>query len=83
MGEGMPSNRNGSLEVRPAGPGSGWLLDREDDSAAVISRHRTQREAIAEGKALAKNEQTELVVKGRDGRMRARLSYDRPYPTKD
>jgi len=63
-----------TIEVRPAGPGSGWVVARLGESD-VISRHSTQLAAIKEGKPLAKREASDFVVKGRDGRVRARSSY--------
>jgi hypothetical protein len=41
----------------------------------VISRHDTQLAAIKVGKPLARRDETEFVLRGRDGRVRARSSY--------
>jgi hypothetical protein len=70
----MTTHDKKPIEVRPAGPGSGWVVARQGDPD-VISRHPTQLAAIKEGKPLARREATDFVVKGRDGRARARSSY--------
>jgi hypothetical protein len=40
-----------------------------------MSRYRTQDEAARVGRRTAKREQTEFVLKGRNGRIRDRSSY--------
>ena len=75
----MTTHNKQPIEVRPAGPGSGWVVARQDDPN-VISRHPTQLEAIKAGKPLARREATDFVVKGRDGRVRARSSYRDVHP---
>jgi hypothetical protein len=78
----MTAKRKRPIEVRPAGPGSGWVLARLGDPN-VISRHATQLAAIKVGKPLAKRDETEFVLRGRDGRVRARSSYrDAPPPSR-
>ena len=70
----MP-NKTKPIEVRPAkGPGSGWELARQGD-ASPMSTYRTQDEAARAGRRTAKREQTEFVLKGRNGRIRDRSSY--------
>jgi Uncharacterized protein conserved in bacteria (DUF2188) len=58
-----------------------WVVEREGASR-VSSRHRTQAEADERGRALAKRERVELIIHGRDGRIRQRDSYgnDPPRP---
>jgi Uncharacterized protein conserved in bacteria (DUF2188) len=69
----MP-NRNKPIEVRPAtGEDAGWEVARQGEST-VISKHRTQGAAIKKGKPLARRDQTEFVLKGRNGRVRDRSS---------
>jgi Uncharacterized protein conserved in bacteria (DUF2188) len=51
-----------------------WIVEREGASRAS-SRHRTQAEADEGGRAVARREQVELIVHGRDGRIRQRESY--------
>jgi hypothetical protein len=70
----MTANEKQPIEVRPAGPGSGWVLARLGDPN-VISRHPTQLAAIKAGRPMAKREETVFVLRGRDGRVRARSSY--------
>ena len=73
-----PSTTDPPVEVRPAGPGSGWLVARQ--GSRVISRHRTQSEAAKEGKELAKRERVEFVLKGRDGQVRERSCFGSASP---
>lgn len=54
---------NGNWAVRGAG------------NARVTSQHETQREAIAAARQIAQNQQSELLVHGRDGRIRERDSH--------
>ena len=56
------------------GRGSGWELARQGD-ASPMSTYRTQDEAARAGRRTAKREQTEFVLKGRNGRIRDRSSY--------
>jgi Uncharacterized protein conserved in bacteria (DUF2188) len=71
----MPSNRNKPIEVRPVkGPDRGWQVACQGSSGA-ISKHRTQQAAVKRGRPLAEREQTEFVLKGRNGRVRDRSSY--------
>ena len=75
----MTTHDKKPIEVRPAGPGSGWVVARQGDPD-VISRHPTQLAAIKSGKPLARREATDFVVKGRDGHVRARSSYRDAHP---
>ena len=54
--------------------GDQWAAAHEGRSRPD-STHRTQERAISAGRRVAKKEQTELVVHGRDGRVRERDSY--------
>jgi hypothetical protein len=69
----MPANRTKPIEVRPA-KGSGWEVAHQGDTRDA-STHRTQLEAARAGRRMAKREQTEFVLKGRNGRIRDRSSY--------
>lgn len=54
------------------------------DSGSVISSHQTQNAAIAAGKREAKKDKVDLVVHGRDGKIRSKDSYGNdPNPPKD
>lgn len=45
--------------------------------------HETQRKAITEARKIAKKQKTELVVHGRDGRIREKNTYGKdPFPPK-
>ncbi len=52
----------------------GWAVRTEGHSRAT-STHSSQREAIEAARKLAKDTATELVIHGRDGRIRERDSY--------
>ncbi|MBL8564322.1 MAG: DUF2188 domain-containing protein [Hyphomicrobiaceae bacterium] len=57
-----------------------WAVRPEGGSRAS-STHDTQREAIDRGRQVAQNQGTELLVHGRDGRIRARDSHGKdPNP---
>lgn len=61
---------------------NGWAVKPEGGQRAS-SVHRTQQEAIEAGRELARNQKSELLVHGRNGRIRARDSYGNdPFPPK-
>ena len=69
-----------NISVGPSGQGT-WNVDR---GGTTISRHRTQATAIDKATPIAKREQTDLIIKGRDGRIRSKDSYGPdPNPPKD
>ena len=71
----MPRNENKPIEVRPAhGSEPGWEVARQGD-LTPLSTHRTQREAAASGKRVAKRDHDEFVLRGRDGRIRDRANF--------
>jgi len=58
----------------------GWAVKSEGSSKAS-SVHSTQAEAITQGRKVAKNQSSELLIHGRDGRIRARDSHGNdPHP---
>lgn len=60
----------------------GWAVRIEGRSTAT-SVHNSQREAIESARKLAKDAATQLVIHGRDGRIRERDSYaSDPLPKK-
>lgn len=60
----------------------GWAV-RGENSSRVTSQHDTQGSAIDAGRAIAQNQNSELVIHGRDGRIRDKDSQGRdPYPPK-
>ena len=52
----------------------GWVV-RSERSSRATSIHGSQREAIDAARKLAKKTATQLVIHGRDGRIRERDSY--------
>ena len=56
-------------------PGGGWHVQL-DGSELPSSQHRSQLEAIAEGRRLARAEKARLFIHGRDGQVRDRMAYD-------
>lgn len=54
--------------------------ERGDRASSV---HSTQQDAIDRGREMARNQGTELLIHGRDGRIRERDSHGHdPYPPK-
>ncbi len=58
--------------------GNGWAVISEG-SKRVAEITGTQRDAITVAREIAKNSRAELVIHGRDGRIRDKDSY-RKYP---
>lgn len=62
--------------------GGKWSVRRAGASRAS-GVYDTQKEAIEKAKDIARTQQTELYIHGRDGRIRERNSYGRdPFPPK-
>jgi uncharacterized protein YdaT len=60
-----------------------WAVRGEGNSRDT-SRHATQSEAIDAAKDIARRQQSEVVIHGRDGRIRDKDSYGHdPSPPKD
>jgi len=60
----------------------GWAV-RAEGSTRATSLHNSQREAVEAARKLAKEAATQLVIHGRDGRIRERDSYGSdPLPPK-
>lgn len=60
----------------------GWAV-RGAGSERATSVHGTQREAITAGRRIAQSQKTELLVHGRDGRIRELDSFGNdPFPPK-
>ncbi len=58
----------------------GWAV-RGEGNERVTSVHDTQGEAIEVAREIARNQESELLVHGRDGRIRERDSYGNdPFP---
>lgn len=60
---------------------NGWRVQKGKET---VSKHKTQENAIKRAKPLAKEMKTELVVQGRDGKIRSKDSFGNdPCPPKD
>ncbi|EGR1309020.1 DUF2188 domain-containing protein [Vibrio sinaloensis] len=60
----------------------GWAVRGENNSRDT-SHHRTQEEARLAAREIAKNQKSEVVIHGRDGRIRDKDSYGNdPFPPK-
>ena len=60
----------------------GWAV-RGEGNEKVTSVHPTQLEAIEAGRGIARNQQSELLIHGENGRIRERNSYGNdPFPPK-
>ncbi|WP_367389077.1 DUF2188 domain-containing protein [Lewinella sp. LCG006] len=58
----------------------GWATKGAGNERAT-KVHATQADAIAHAKQIAQNQQSELLIHGRNGRIRERNSYGNdPYP---
>lgn len=61
----------------------GWAV-KKGGSTRASKICDTQQEAIAYGKVIAKNQNAELYIHGKDGKIREKNSYGRdPLPPKD
>lgn len=61
---------------------NGWAV-RGEGNERVTSVHSTQAEAIDAARGIARSQQSELLIHGRDGQIRDRDSYGNdPYPPK-
>ena len=60
-----------AVEPRPSGQ---WAV-QTDGTKRADSLHDRQADAIKRARELAKNKQTELVIKGEDGRIRQKDSF--------
>lgn len=63
--------------------GDDWAL-RGAGNKKATAVFDTQAEAIAAGITVAKNQQSELIIQGRNGQFRSKDSYGNdPFPPKD
>ena len=61
----------------------GWSVKGENNSKAT-SNHNTQKEAIQRAREIAKNQKSEVVIHGTDGKIRDKDSYGNDsHPPKD
>jgi len=62
--------------------GNGWAVKSEGANRATVITTK-QSDAINAAKTIAKNNETELIIHGRDGKIRERNSYGNdPHPPK-
>ena len=74
----MPNK--GDVHVVPQG--NKWAIEVEGSSRAS-STHNTQAKAIPQARRIAQQNHTELLIHGKDGKVRERNSYGNdPYPPK-
>jgi uncharacterized protein YdaT len=60
----------------------GWAV-RGEGNQRVTSIHDTQQQAIRAGRDIARNQGSELLIHGENGRIRERNTYGHdPYPPK-
>lgn len=59
-----------------------WVVKRDNEWAVRgegnsrdTSRHKTQHEAINAAKNIAQNQKSELIIQGKDGKIREKNSY--------
>ncbi len=63
--------------------GDGWAV-KAAGSTRATKVFDTQRDAINAARRIAQNQQAELIVHGRDGRIRDKRSYGNdPFPPRD
>ena len=61
-------------------PDGSWAVRGEGNSRDT-SRHNTQRDAFERAREVATNQRGDVIVHGRDGRIRSRDSYGNdPFP---
>ena len=64
--------KQGDVHVMPAD--KGWRVEVEG-SGRARSTHRTQSEAAKAARTIARNNKSELLIHGRNGRVRDRSTY--------
>ncbi len=68
------------IHVSPTALELGWKVTRH---GRVVSRHRTQRNAIRAGRRLARRVRVELITHGVDGRFRSKDTYGHESEVRD
>lgn len=64
-------------------PGGGWAVKKGGSSKAT-KIHKTQDAAIKHGRDIAKSQEAEFYIHGRDGKIRQKDSYGKdPFPPRD
>ncbi len=63
--------------------GDRWGV-RGEGNSRLTSLHETQREATKDATTIARNQHSELLIHGQNGRIRERESYGNdPFPPRD
>ncbi len=63
--------------------GNGWAVKKEGSTSFTVITER-QKDAIIVAREIAKNNKSELIIHGRDGKIRDKDSYGNdPNPPKD
>ncbi|MCP4654834.1 MAG: DUF2188 domain-containing protein [bacterium] len=76
------ARRTSGKSQHVVGHSGGWAVKGAGNSRATTV-HRTQKAAINRAVKIAKGEHSEVVIHGRDGRIRDKNSYGNdPYPPK-
>lgn len=76
------SKKGKNQHVVPNGD-KGWKLQGEGNMRAT-KLAKTQKEVIDIGRKISKNQKSELVIHGKDGKIRDKDSYGNdPHPPKD
>ncbi|HHX8374749.1 MULTISPECIES: DUF2188 domain-containing protein [Vibrio harveyi group] len=59
-----------------------WVVKKDgqwgvkgEGNEKMTSYHKTQKEAIEAGKAIAQNQKSELIIQGKDNKIREKNSY--------
>lgn len=79
-----PEKKGPDVHVVPSKTQPGKFVAREAGADKPFTRPATQAESIERGKPVARANQSELVIHGRDGKIRDSDSYGHdPHPPKD
>ena len=74
-------SRRHDVHVTKVTGGSRWKVSQ---GGSNLSTHNTQGNAIMRGRSVARRNAAELVIHGRDGRIRSKDSYGKdPHPPRD
>jgi hypothetical protein len=70
-----------SINIHVIHLNDGWIVQREG-AIQPTSVHQTQKDAVAVARKIAREQNSQLVIHGRNGRVRERNSYstDRTFP---
>lgn len=74
------ARRRAEVHVFREADGGRWIVA---SARRAVSRHRTQRTAVASGTRVAKRQHVDLVVHNRAGRFRSKDSYGIESPGRD